>query len=199
MDFGRINRGEEGVRMIRLRNSMSFGFEYRIERDNPRSCLSFSNDRGMIRGQQEISINFRPREFTTLSEKVRFHVVNSPPYEILITGSCKPGSKKVQETIKEASEDSRSCESDEKLPMKSSCEVLEEKLGNLHVCESNREALVMQEKEREKQKVTKYGESLGVFQGAVSKVIELNRLLRVLYRIHTIDLLKTSTTEREAG
>jgi hypothetical protein len=83
--------------------------------------------------------------------------------------------------------------------MKSSFDVLEEKLGNLHVCESNREALVMQEEEGEKQKVRKYGESLGVFQGAVSKVIKLHRLLRVLCRIHTIDSFTTSTTEREAG
>ena len=85
-----MRKGEQGLQRINLKNSRPFGLEFRVERSTPHEFLTFSHDKGMIRGEQEIELVFKPNAFITISEKVVLHVVNSPPFELVVTGSCKP-------------------------------------------------------------------------------------------------------------
>lgn len=115
------------------------------------------------------------------------HVVNSPPFELVVTGSCKPcfipnEREKREITIEAAG--SRSPIG--KASIQSSMVPLQEKLGNSI-------AAYLPDVERNDVSVfypVKKFETIFLFQGAVSRVMRLNRLLLVLQKLK----LKGSTT-----
>ena len=149
--------------------------------------MKFSVEKGMIRGEEEIALFYKPNSFRTLSEKVTVRVANSPPHEIFVTGSCKPGFQGFP--------DSKNC--------------VEEQLDALSPAESDNE--IMRVEERLGNTVTAYEpinvekagvnlhhkimkiKRLSVFQGSVSVVIKMNRLLRVLNGIKGENLSKTES------
>jgi len=188
INFGDVFIGEEVVRKLKLRHSRPFGFEFRVERETPCESLKFSVEKGMIRGEEEIALFYKPNSFRTLSERVTVRVANSPPHAIFVTGSCKPGFQGFP--------DSKNC--------------VEEQLHALSPAESDNE--IMRVEERLGNTVTAYEpineekagvnlhhkmmkiERICVFRGAVSVVIKRNRLLRVLKGIKGGDSTKTEPT-----
>lgn len=181
-----MRKGEQRSQRIKLKTSRPFGFEFRVKRSTPHEFLTFSHDKGMIRGEQEIELHFKPNAFITLSEKVVLHVVNSPPFELVVTGSCKPclipNEREKDEIPIEAAGTTTPIS---KLSIESSMVPLQEKLGN---------SIAAYVPEVEKKHgivfypVKKY-ETERLFQGAVSRVVKLNRLLIVLQKLK----LKAST------
>lgn len=69
INFGQVRKGELVSQRIKLKNSRPFGFEFRVERSAPHEFITFPYDKGIIRGEQEIEVLFKPNAFITVSEK----------------------------------------------------------------------------------------------------------------------------------